>query len=93
MDWKKLRASQQDSALQEVKSTLILEKIAEKEKIEAGEADIEEEIGKIAAASQQTAAMIRSRLTKEGALDKIRARIRIEKALEIIFRKASRPAS
>lgn len=93
MDWKKLRASQQESALQEVKSALILEKIAEKEKIEAEEADIEEEIGKIAAASQQTSAMIRSRLTKEGALDKIRARIRIEKALEIIFRKASRPAS
>ncbi len=93
MDWKKLRASQQESALQEVKSALILGKIAEKEKIEAEEADIEEEIGKIAAASQQTAAMIRSRLTKEGALDKIRARIRIEKALEIIFRKASRPAS
>ncbi len=93
MDWKKLRASQQESALQEVKSALILEKIAEKEKIEAEEADIEEEIGKIAAASQQTAAMIRSRLTKEGALDKIRARIRIEKALDIIFRKVSRPAS
>lgn len=92
MDWKKLRASQQESALQEVKSALILEKIAEKEKIEAEEADIEEEIGKIAAASQQTAAMIRSRLTKEGALDKIRARIRIEKALDIIFRKVSRPA-
>ncbi len=93
MDWKKLRASQQESALQEVKSALILEKIAEKKKIVAEEADIEEEIGKIAAASQQTAAMIRSRLTKEGALDKIRARIRIEKALEIIFRKVSRPAS
>ncbi len=93
MDWKKLRASQQESALQEVKSALILEKIAEKEKIVAEDADIEEEIGKIAAASQQTAAMIRSRLTKEGALDKIRARIRIEKALEIIFRKVSSPAS
>ena len=93
MDWKKLRASQQESALQEVKSALILEKIAEKEKIVAEEADIEEEIGKIAAASRQTAAMIRSRLTEEGALDKIRARIRIEKALEIIFRKVSRPAS
>ena len=60
MDWKKLRASQQESALQEVKSALILEKIAEKEKIEAEEADIEEEIGKIAAASQQTAAWVRS---------------------------------
>ncbi len=93
MDWKKLRASQRESAFQEVKSALILEKIAEKEKVEAQEADIEEEIGKIAAASQQTAAMIRSRLTKEGALDKIRARIRIEKALDIIFRKVSRPAS
>ncbi len=93
MDWKKMRISQRETALQEVKSTLILEKIAEKEKIEIEEADIEEEMGKLAAASQQTAAVVRSRLTREGALDKIKANIRIEKTLEFLIHKVSSAAS
>ncbi|MBI3896197.1 MAG: trigger factor [Acidobacteria bacterium] len=88
LDWGKIRASQREGAMEDVKSSLILEKIAQEEKLEVGEAEIEQEVQKIAVVTQQTPALVRARLTKEGGLDKINSRLRIEKALEFILRQA-----
>jgi len=88
LDWGKIRASQREGAMEDVKSTLILEKIAQQENLEAGEAEVEQEVQRIAAATKQTSALVRARLTKEGGLDKINSRLRIEKALEFLFHHA-----
>lgn len=89
MDLPRLRAGQRDQALQEVKASLLLEKIADEEKIEVGDEEINREIEALATQTNQTADAIRARLTRDGALDRIRNRIRNEKALEFLYRQSA----
>jgi trigger factor len=89
MDLPRLRAGQRDQAVQEVKATLLLEKIAEEEKIEVGDEEINREIETLATQTKQTAEAIRARLTRDGALDRIRNRIRNEKALDFLYRQSA----
>src|SRR5207237_8809254 len=86
MDLPSLRAGQREAALKEVKASLILEKIAEAEKIEVSDQEIDGEIEALARQTRQTAEAIRARLTREGALDRIRGRLRNEKALDFLYR-------
>ena len=88
LDWGKIRASQREGAVEDVKSTFILEKIAHREQLEPDESEVERELEKIAAATQQSAEAVRSRLTTEGGADRIKSRLRIEKALEFVFHNA-----
>ncbi len=50
MDLPRLRVGQRDQAVQEVKSSLLLERIAELEKIEVGEDELNHELEALAAA-------------------------------------------
>jgi trigger factor len=87
-DWNKVRASQREEASEEVKSSLILERIAEQEAIPVEDGDVDREIEQLAAAAQQPAAALRARLTSDEGLDRIKSRLRIEKALELVFQNA-----
>ena len=89
MDLPGLRAGQREAALKEVKASLILEKIAEAEKIEVSDQEIDGEIEALARQTRQTAEAIRARLTREGALDRIRGRLRNEKALDFLYRRSA----
>jgi len=87
MDLPRLRTGQRDSALKEVKASLILERIADAEKIEVTDEEVSREIEALARQTRQSADEIRSRLTRDGALDRIRNRIRNEKALDFLYRR------
>jgi trigger factor len=89
MDLPRLRAGQRDQAVQEVKASLLLEKIADEEKIVVGDEEINREIEALAKQTNQTADAIRARLTRDGALDRIRNRIRNEKALDFLYRQSA----
>ena len=89
MDLNRLRAGQRDQAVQEVKAALLLEKIAEEEKLEVSDAEIDREVEALAEQSKQTPEAIRSRLTRDGALDRIRNRIRSEKTLEFLYHQSA----
>jgi trigger factor len=89
MDLNRLRAGQRDQAVQEVKAALLLEKIAEEEKIEVADTEIDREVEALAEQSKQTAEAIRARLTRDGALDRIRNRIRNEKTLDFLYRQSA----
>jgi trigger factor len=89
MDLPRLRAGQRDQAVQEVKAALLLEKIAEEEKIEVGDDEINNEIEALAKQTNQASDAIRARLTGDGALDRIRNRIRNEKALDFLYRQSA----
>ena len=89
MDLPRLRAGQRDQAVQEVKAALLLEKIAEEEKIEVGDEEIGNEIEALAKQTNQAPDAIRARLTRDGALDRIRNRIRNEKALDFLYRQSA----
>ncbi len=89
MDLGRLRAGQREGALKEVKATLILDTIADREQVGVNDEDVDRELSELAARSGQTAEALRSRLTREGALDRIRNRIRQEKALDLLYRRSA----
>ena len=85
MDLNRLRAGQRDQAVQDVKASLLLEKVADVEKIEVSDEEIDHEIDSLAKQTQQTTEAVRARLTRDGALDRIRTRIRNEKTLSYLY--------
>jgi trigger factor len=89
MDLQRLRVGQRERALEEVKASLLLEKVAEEEKIEVSDPEIDQEIEALARQSKQTSESIRARLTRDGALDRIRNRIRAEKTLDFLYRQSA----
>jgi trigger factor len=89
MDLQRLRAAQRDRALREVKTSLLLEKVAEEEKIEVSDAELEREVEGLAKQTKQTPEAVRARLTRDGALDRIRSRIRAEKTLDFLYQQSA----
>jgi trigger factor len=89
MDLPRLRAGQRDQAVQDVKSSLLLERVAELEKIGVGEDEFNREIDALAQQSKQTSEAVRARLTQDGGLDRIRNRIRSEKTLDFLYRQSA----
>ena len=89
LDFSRLRAGQREAATKEVKASLILDRIAEAEKIEVSEDDLEKEVQALAEQTKQPADTVRARLTKEGALDRIRDRIRSEKTLDFLYSRSA----
>jgi trigger factor len=85
MDLPRLRAGQREQALQDVKSSLLLERIAELEKITVSDDELDQEVEALAKQTKQTPEAVRARLTQDGGLDRIRNRIRSEKALNFLY--------
>jgi len=60
-----------------------------RKKIDVSDAEIDREIEALALQSKQSTESIRARLTEDGALDRIRNRIRNEKTLEYLYRQSA----
>jgi trigger factor len=88
IDWQEFRERQRQPASETVRSTLMLDEIARRENIEASEEDLDKEVERFGERAGRTAAAVRARLDKEGALPRIRAGIRREKTLAWLIEKA-----
>jgi len=82
VDWVSLRKKQQERATDDVKAELIVDRIATAENIDATEEDVEKEIQHLAGHSGESAASLRGRLTKQGALDRMKSKLRSDKTIE-----------
>lgn len=89
MDLNRLRSGQRDQAVQEVKASLLLDRIADLEKVEVSDEEIDHEIEALALQTKQTSEAVRARLTRDGALDRIRNRIRNEKTLNFLYHQSA----
>jgi len=89
MDFDRLRAGQRAGALREVKASLVLEQIADQEKIEVSDEELDQELAALAMQAKQPVEQIRERLTQDGGLDRIRHRIRNEKTLNHLYRRSA----
>ena len=89
MDLPRLRAGQRDQAVQDVKSSLLLERIAEMENINVSEDEMNHELNALAQQTKQTPEAVRAKLTQDGGLDRIRNRIRSEKTLEFLYHQSA----
>jgi trigger factor len=92
LDWNKLKESQKERATRDVKASLILDKIAEREGIGATQDDVDKEIQRIARAEREPPAAVRMKLEKSGGLNQIAGRIRTEKTLQFLFDKSRKVA-
>jgi len=89
MDMPRLRAGQRDQAVNDVKSSLLLERIADVENIHVSDEEINRELEALAKQSKQTSEAVRARLTEDGGLDRIRLRIRSEKTLDFLYHQSA----
>jgi trigger factor len=88
MDFERLRAGQHEAALREVKASLILEKIAEEEKIEVSDEEFDHELEAFAEQSKLTLDEVRKRLGENGGLERMRHRLRNEKTLDTLYQRS-----
>ena len=89
MDLPRLRAGQREQAVNDVKSSLLLERIADLEKIQVSDEEVNREVEALAKQSKQTSEAVHARLTQDGGLDRIRMRIRSEKTLDSLYHQSA----
>lgn len=89
MDLPRLRAGQRDQAVNDVKSSLLLERIADLENIQVSDEEVNQEVEALAKQSKQTSEAVHARLTQDGGLDRIRMRIRSEKTLDFLYHQSA----
>jgi trigger factor len=88
VDWGKIREDQQQQAMRDVKGSLILEHVAEKENIDVSEQEIELEIEKIAAETNRPKEKVKEVLSRDSGLERLRSQIRNRKTLDLLQSKA-----
>ncbi|MGO8791041.1 MAG: trigger factor [Terriglobia bacterium] len=88
VDWKKVREDARSEAEKEVRVALVLGRLADAEKIELTEEEVDDEIRGMAKDSRMTAAELKTRLTRDGKLDTLKSTRRNQKALDFIYRNA-----
>lgn len=89
IDWAHFREAQREPARAAVASALALDEIARREGITATSEDVDREVEQLAARAGRTPAVLRAQLEREGAVSRLSAGIRREKALEHAMRLAA----
>ena len=82
VDWVTLRRRQEDRGRDDVKAELIIDRIATAENIDVTEDDLTRELEHAASHGNESAEALRARLTKQGTLDRMKAKLRSDKTLE-----------
>jgi len=88
VDWGKIREDQQQQAMRDVKGSLILEHIAERENIDVSEQETDLEIEKIAAETNRPKEKVKEVLSRDSGLERLRSQIRNRKTLDLLQSKA-----
>lgn len=87
LNFAELREGQRSQALNEVKASLILDRIGEAENIEVSSEDLDRELLMLSLQSREPLETLRERLEKEGGLDRIREQMRREKTASVLYEK------
>jgi len=85
LDFPRLRAAQRDSAIAEVKSSLLLARIGHEENLEVSDEELDREIQIAALQSREPVETLRARLTEDGGLARIREQLKREKTAQLLY--------
>lgn len=88
LDWEKVKNSQRDKALREVKASMLLSRVAEREHIDPTRDEVDREVERIAKQQREPFAAVRLRFEKDGTLGRIAHHIQTEKTLSFLFEHA-----
>jgi len=89
LDFVRLRESQRDQAINEVKASMVLDRIAEVEGVTVSDEDVDRELLMLSIQSREPLEALRERLSKDGGLDRIREQMRREKTGSVLYEKLS----
>ena len=89
IDWNALRESQRPAAVDTVKSALVLDAIAGREKIEATAAEVDKEIERLAERANRGAQAMRALLEKEDGIGSLALGMRREKTIQHLLSRAT----
>jgi trigger factor len=84
-----LRESLRPGALDEVRGQLLLEAVAEQEKLEVGEDEIDARLARIGKMGNQAPGKLKAEMDRDGRLDNLRFQLRQEKTLDFLISKAT----
>ena len=92
IDWAKVKESQRPKALHDVKASLLVDKIAEREAIAPTNDEVDAEVQRIAKQQREPVAAVRKKLQKDGVLNRIAYQIVSNKTLNFLFEHARKEA-
>ena len=87
LDFVSLRAAQRDEAMNEVKASLILDRVAAAEGIEVTDDDLNRELLMLSIQQREPLETLRERLSKDGSLGRIREQMLRERAGSALYEK------
>lgn len=93
LDWSKIKETQREAAVREVRGSLILGKIAEREAIVVTNDEVDREVQRIASQNREPIAATRKKLSEDGTMDRIASHIQTEKTLNFLFENATKTAA
>ncbi len=86
-DFGRLREAQRDQAVNEVKASMVLDRIAELEGVEVSDDDMNRELLLLSIRSREPLEALRERLAADGGLTRIREQMRREKTGSVLYEK------
>lgn len=92
LDWNKVKEAQHDKAVREVKASMLLSKISEREAIHATRDEVDREVEKVARQQRKPVAAIQMEFEKDGTLGRIASHIQTDKTLSFLFEHARKTA-
>lgn len=90
LDWEKIKEGQAPRATKDVRASLLLEKVADREAIHATQEEVDGEVQRIARQEREAVASVRRRLEQDGTVGRIAGHIRTQKVLNFLFEQANK---
>ena len=85
LDFARLRAAQRESAMAEVKTMVLLDRICHEESITVSDEELDRELQLAALQSREPLDALKGRLTEDGGLARIREQLRREKTASLLY--------
>ncbi len=87
LDFGRLRAAQRDEAEREVRASLVVDRIAEAEKVEVSDAELDNEILMLSIQTREPYDALKDRLKQDGGMNRLREEMRREKTSSVLYEK------
>jgi trigger factor len=85
LDFNRLRAAQRDSAAAETRTSILLGRIADAERVTVTDEELDQELLLASYQSREPVETLKARLTEDGGLARIREQLRKEKTATLLY--------
>ncbi len=85
IDWEEMRKSQREPAQEAVRAALVLDEVARREDLQVSDVEVEQEVARYAERTGRNVSAVRAQLEKEGAISRLYAGLRRERAVDFLL--------